>query len=151
MKRINLILFICFCLLLTGCNVEKVVVNCKSSTKQSNYSIKSNYKIISRKDIVEKVTIKQVIKSGDNDVLKKFEKQLLEQYKSNNNFYGGYKYDIKIVKKQLIADIAIDYEKINMKKFVKDNVAMKDYVNKKNQFTLNGAKKLYQSTGAKCE
>lgn len=150
-KYINLILIICLSLLLAGCRESKNVLKCSSLSKQSNYSIKTNYEIESSKDIVEKVIIEQIIESNDSNILDEFKRQFLEQYKANNISYGGYKYSVKIKENKLTAKIDIDYDKVDMQKFIKDNGAMKDYVNKKNQFTLNSAKKLYQSTGAKCE
>lgn len=150
-KYISIVAVIVLCLFLTGCKGKKVVTNCSSSSKQTNYEIKTEYAINSRKDIVESVEINQTITSKDNKVLTNFEKQLKDQYKSNASLYGGYTYDVKVKGKKLTSKVTINYEELNMKKFVKDNGAMKDYVNKDNKFTLEGAKKLYKSTGAKCE
>ena len=109
------------------------------------------YKIIAKKDIVNKVEITQVIESDDEKVLKDFKSQLEEQYKSNKKTYGGYTYKVNIKGKKLTADVTIDYKKFDLDKFVKANGAMKEYVNKKNELTLDGAKKMYKSTGAKCK
>ncbi len=148
-KYLSIVSVIVVSLFLTGCG--KKVVSCKSSSKQTNYTIETKYTINSRKDIVESININQTISSKDEKILKDFEKQLKEQYKSNNSLYGGYSFDIKIKGKKLTSKVTINYEKLDMKKFVKDNGAMKDYVDKDNNFTLEGAKKLYKSTGAKCE
>ena len=147
----SIILLTVLCLLLTGCKGKKVETTCKSSSKQTNYEINTKYTINSRKDIVESVKINQTITSDDKKVLSDFEKQLKDQYKSNKSLYGGYTYNIKVKGKKLTSKVTINYEKLDMKKFVKDNGAMKDYVDKDNNFTLEGAKKLYKSTGAKCE
>ena len=152
MKRnITLSIIIVLCLFLTGCKGKQVITTCSNSNKQINYEISTKYKISSREDIVESVKISQTIKSKDKKVLKDFEKQLNEQYSLNKSLYGGYSYDIKVKGKKISSKVTIDYEKLNMKKFIKDNGAMKDYINKNNKFTLEGAKKLYESTGAKCE
>ena len=126
-------------------------LKCSSSSKQKDYTISTDYVIKSNKDIVTKVTIKQVIESKDKDVLKNFESQLKSQYESNNKAYGGYDYKLKISGKKLTADITIDYTKFDLDKFVKANAAMKEYVNKNNKLTLEGAKKMYKSTGATCK
>ena len=150
-KYLNLLLILFCCLLLTGCKGKKEVLKCEGVSKQTNYTISTNYEIESRDNIVSKVIVKQVIQSKNKKILTSFKKQLTNQYKSNNSTYGGYKYDININGKKLTSNVEIDYESINLKRFIKDNSAMKDYVNKDNQFTLDGAKKLYESTGSKCE
>lgn len=149
-KFLKLLLIVLVCIFLTGCG-KKTTLECSSNSKQTNYEINTNYTIKAKKDIVNEVKIKQVIKSKDKKILENFEKQLKKQYQLNKKIYGGYTYELKIKGKELIADVTINYEELNMKKFVKNNGAMKDYLNKDNQFTLEGAKKLYKSTGAKCE
>ena len=150
MKKVfSLIAVLSLCFLLTGCGK---VMNCKNEkSEQKNYSISTDYKIKSKGDIVTSVTIKQVIESKDKKVLENFKKQLEDQYKSNNTVYGGYDYKVTIKDKKLTADITIDYKKFDLDKFVKTNGAMKEYVNKDNKLTVKGAKKMYESTGAKCK
>lgn len=147
-KLINVGLVLCLCLLLTGCGKT---LKCSSSSEQKNYNISTDYTIKSSNKIVTKVTIKQVIESKDKKVLKNFKKQLEDQYKSNNTVYGGYDYKVVIKGNKLTADITIDYKKFDLEKFVKVNGAMKEYVNKDNKLTVEGAKKMYKSTGATCK
>ncbi len=150
MKKICIIITLLFmCFLLTGCGIK--TTNCSLNNKQSNYEINTNYSINSKEGIVKNIKINQTIKSNDKKILKDFEKQINNQYEYNNRLYGGYKYSIKISEKELNSNVSINYSEIDMEKFVKDNAAMKEYVNNKNQLTLEGIKKLYRSTGAKCE
>ena len=149
-KFFSVALVLVACFILTGCFWGKTVT-CSSEIKQKNYTISTDYKISSIKDIVTKVTIKTVIESKEEKVLKDFKSQLEEQYKSNSKSYGGYDYKVTIKGQKLTADVTIDYKKFNLEKFVKANGAMKEYVNKKNELTLDGAKKMYKSTGAKCK
>ena len=152
MKRnITLSIIIVLCLFLTGCKGKQVITTCTSSSKQINYTIKTKYIINSRKNMVESVNINQTIISKDKKILSDFKNQLDGQFSINKSLYGGYTYNIKVKNKKLVSKTIINYEKLNMKKFIKDNGAMKDYINKNNKFTLEGAKKLYESTGAKCE
>ena len=95
-KYLNIVVILLICLLLTGCGNNKVILKCSGESKQTNYTISTNYEVVSKKNIVSKVNIKQVIKSDDKKVLSNFKKQLSNQYKSNNNTYGGYKYNINI-------------------------------------------------------
>ena len=142
-------LLLVLCILLTGCGKTITCNNPKS--EQKDYSISTDYKIKAKGDIVTSITIKQVIESKEKKVLKNFKKQLEDQYKSNNNIYGGYDYKVSIKGKTLTADITIDYKKFDLAKFVKTNGAMKKFVNKDNKLTVKGAKKMYESTGAKCK
>lgn len=147
-KLIGVGLVLSLCLLLTGCGKT---MKCSSKSPQKNYDISTDYTIKSSGKIVTSVTIKQVIESKDKKVLENFKKQLEDQYKNNNTVYGGYKYKVTINGKKLTADVTIDYKKFDLDKFVKTNGAMKEYVNKDNKLTVEGAKKMYESTGAKCK
>ena len=127
------------------------VTTCKLNNKQSNYDITSTYSIKSRGDVVKSVEVNQTITSKEKDILKSFEEQYKNQYSLNKKLYGGYNYEVKINNNKLVTKVTIDYDDFKLDKFVKDNKAMKKYINKDNEFTLEGAKKLYNSTGAKCE
>lgn len=52
---------------------------------------------------------------------------------------------------KVISDVTVNYKKYDMKKFVRDNVAMKSYVNKNTEYTLAGAKQYYESIGSTCK
>ena len=115
------------------------------------YKLETEYKVYSKKDIVTKVETKTTITSKKEKILKKFEKELNEQYETNNNNYGGYEYKANLKDNSLTANVSIDYTKYDMKKFASDNVAIKEYLNKDKQFTLEGAKKYYNTIGATCK
>lgn len=149
-KLINIGLVVALCVLLTGCFGGKTT-KCKSSSEQKDYTISTEYNIKSSSKIVTKVSIKYVVESKDKKVLNNFKKQFEEQAKSNNSSYGGYACKASIKGKTLTANITIDYKKFDLKKFTKDNGAMKDYVNKDYKLTLDGATKMYKSTGATCK
>ena len=65
--------------------------------------------------------------------------------------YSGYSYKFTTKKNKLYSVVKIDYKKHDMKKFVYDNVAMKNFINEKKQFTLDGAIDYYESMGAICK
>ena len=52
---------------------------------------------------------------------------------------------------KIFAEGTIDFKKMNLDKFIKDNIAFKDYVDKKGRTTLSGIKKMYLSNGAICQ
>ncbi|MBO5530577.1 MAG: DUF1307 domain-containing protein [Bacilli bacterium] len=139
--------------LLTGCLGKDKVTKCtlKSDQSASGYKITSEYNVYSSKDEVNKVVTTETVESKNNTILAYFEKQLKSQYKANNDSYGGYKYEITNKDGKVVSKVTIDYSKMNLNKFVKDNPAMKSYVNKSNKITVKGIKSMYQSMGATCE
>ena len=145
---------ICMILVLftTGCK-KQVVTTCnyKNDQKASGYNINSTYNIYSDGKTVNKVVMEEVVTSKNTTVLKFFEKKLKDQYEKINSTYGGYTIDVKNKDKKVISTVTIDYNKMNLKKYVKDNVALKSYIDKNNKMTLKGAKALYESLGATCK
>lgn len=139
--------------LLTGCLGKDKVTKCtlKSDQSASGYKITSEYNVYSSKDEVNKVVTTETVESKNNTILAYFEKQLKSQYKANNDSYGGYKYEITNKDGKVVSKVTIDYSKMNLNKFVKDNPAMKSFVNKSNKITVKGIKSMYQSMGATCE
>ncbi|MBR6073272.1 MAG: DUF1307 domain-containing protein [Bacilli bacterium] len=152
-KYLSIITILSLCILLTGCKGKLVVNKCHGESNQtaSGYKLVTDYKISSRKNIVEKIELKQTIESDSKEKLDNFKTNLEKQYKDNNSRYGGYSYNIKDEENKIVIELTIDYSKMDLNKFVTDNVAMKNYVNDKNQLTLDGAKKMYEASGNKCE
>lgn len=159
MKKIfglSLILVISLTLYGCGCSKKKekeIITTCssKSIQKASGYEIETTHKIYSKENIVNKVESKTIITSKKEKILKNFESDFKKQYERNKKTYGEYDYTIDIKEGKLESIVTIDYSKFDMKKFIKDNVAMKEYVNDDNKYTLEGAKKYYKTTGAICK
>lgn len=124
---------------------------CKSTSKQSNYEMETEYTISYSSDIVNKVLIKQTVKSSDKNILKQFKEQLKNQYSFNKKIYGGYDYSVKDGNNKIDLEVTINYDEINMKKYINNNQSMKKYINKDNKLTINKAKALYKTTGATCK
>ena len=139
--------------LLAGCKGGYVVTKCSSTSDQSasGYTIKSEYNIYSKDDVVSKVEITETVTSKNTTILAYFEKQLKNQYKVNNESFGGYTYKITNKDGKVVSKVTIDYSEMDIDKFVKENPAMKSFVNKSNQITLKGVKSMYESMGATCK
>lgn len=141
--------------LLSGCgnNKEVLVTKCVSSQNnlQAGYTLKSEYTIYSQKGTVNKVESVETITSTSESILDYFENFLTTNYEQANKTYGGY--TNKIVKNDdgLVSKTTIDYKSMDMEKYVEDNSVMKNYVNNKNELTLEGIKAAYKSLGATCE
>lgn len=154
MKNIFKILFVFIIIfLVSGCKSEKEIVKkCELNSNQSKlgYSLKSKYEVHAKGDVVNKVITKEVITTTNTKVLDTFDKYLKDTYKESNDKYGGYKYKLTRKDNKITSDVTIDYNKMNIKKFIKDNSAVKDYTNKVNKITLDGVIKMYEKLGATC-
>lgn len=142
-----IILLIVFILLITN---DKMTCTMKSDQSANGYVMETKYVVTSKGKNVKKVNITETITSKDKDKLKRFATQFKEQYKYNKKSYGGYTYKVTNKGNKVVSKVTIDYNKMDMKKFIKANAAMKEYT-KKDKLTVEGAKKLYESTGATCK
>ena len=77
MKK-SIYVLIIMVLILVGCGTKDKVTECNMSSDQSasGYKMNIDYKIYSYKNIVNKVTIDQVIESDKDDILEDFKKDL---------------------------------------------------------------------------
>ena len=152
-KTIKYLVVLGLFVLLCGCDMfsgEKSFV-CTSSSKQTDYTLTSTYKVFYKGDAVSKVETVESVESSDESKLKTVETSVAELYKNNNEKYGGYDYKVVNKNGKLTATVVIDYSKMNLDKYVEDNPAMKSYVNDKNQITKEGIIKLYKALGAACD
>lgn len=144
----KLVLFVCL-LMLCGCGSK--TMKCESTSKQEKYTINSSYTVHSGGGIVKKVESVETVESKDEEFLKTVEDNFNKQYKYNSETYGGYDYKVTNKDGKVVSTVTINYKKMDLEKFIKDNQAMKSYANDKNKITLDGLKKMYESMGAKCE
>lgn len=155
MKKNIKIISVLSILLLSGCgtNKEVLVTKCTSSQNnlQANYTLKSEYTIYSQKGVVNKVESIETINSSSEAILDYFDTYLTSTYEQANKVYGGYNNKVTKNDDEVISKTTIDYKSMDMNKYVEDNSAMKNYVNSKNELTLEGIKGAYQSIGATCE
>lgn len=84
-------------------------------------------------------------------MLDSFEQQLKQIYQAMQDNYGGYDINIQNDGQKVTSIVKIDYQKLNFDQLIEDNSAMKNYVNDKNQLTLEGIKTMYQSQGISCK
>lgn len=156
MKGIGKFLVIGMALLfMSGCEKQEELQVTKCTLKNNNisakYSLNAEYSIYSKKDIVNTVEVKEKVISSSSAIIDYFEKYLTTLYSTSNNTYGGY--NNKIVKEndELTSTTTINYEQMNLEKYVEDNPTIENYVNDKNELTLEGVKSIYTSLGAICE
>lgn len=154
-KMVKLSLIISLALVLTGCGNEdtELVTKCKltSNVPASNYSLNSNYTVYSKNDVVNKVVTEEVVSSENENILNYFKEQLESTYKAQNDAYGGVTNEVKVEDGKITSLTTIDYNKMNLKKYVEDNSILNNYVNDDNKLTNAGVVGIYQSLGAVCE
>lgn len=139
---------------LVGCDKGKdVVKTCTLENNQSasGYVLNSTYKIYATGDVVKKVETEEVVTSENETIRNYFETQLNNSYSAASSTYGGYTYDVKNEDNKVTSKVTIDYEKMDLDKFIKDNASIKQFLNKNNKITLEGVKSIYSTLGATCE
>lgn len=139
-------------LCLTGCGAKTGTINCTLSSNNvvNGYKIESEYKINYKGDTVESVETLEVVTSSSNQLLDYFETSLNESYSKMNDNYGGYDYSVTKEEGKVSSKVKIDYNKMNIEQFVKDQPALKSYVSG-NKLLTDGVKSLYESMGATCK
>ena len=157
MKNKNLLIGICggvviilFVVIVILFSSKTTVCTSKSDQSKNGYILETKYIIKSKGKNVVSINTQETITSKDKKKLDKFEKDFKEQYSYNSKNYGGYKYTVTNKNGKVTTNVTVNYNKFDMKKFIRNNEAMKKYTEKE-KLTLEGAKKLYTSTGAKCK
>ena len=140
---------------LCGCGTsnEEKVVKCTSSQKDLNngYELKSEYTIYAQGDVVKSVKTKEVVTSDQESILSYFQTTLNTTYENFNKEYGGYTYEVVKEENTVTSNVEIDYTKMDLDKFSKDQSSIKSAMNDNNELTLDGMKSMYKSLGATCE
>lgn len=153
-KIIKLVSVIFLTLLLTGCGKEEkeVITNCKfsSNVPSSNYSLNSTYTVYSKDDVVNKVVTEEIVTSENEDILEYFKEYLNKTYSAQNDTYGGVTNEVKVEDGKVISSTTIDYNKMDLDKYVEDNSALNNYVNDDNRLTTEGVVSIYKALGAVC-
>lgn len=153
MKKFIIIPAILLSLLISGCDSGKqTTMTCTATTsdKINGYDVASEYKVIAIDGKVDKVISKEKVTSKSSEMLDAFEKQLDETYKKVNDNYGGYTYNIKRGTNEVTSDVEIDYNKMNLDLFVKDQPILKQYL-KDGKLSVDGLRKIYEQIGATCK
>ena len=149
--KFGLFLLIAFLAIGCGAKEQKLLCTLESKDVANGYSLKSTYEVNGKGGVAEKTHSVEVVTSDNDAVLSYFEKTLNDTYKKYNDNYGGYNYKISKESNKVTSDTTIDYEKLNLAAFVKDQPSLKKYTTKGNKLKLEGIKVMYETLGAKCE
>ncbi len=154
MKYVKILSLVFVVALLAGCGNEKEFTTTCTLTSNdvvNNYKLDTEYKIYGKGKVANKVVTIETVTSDDEDILDYFEDTLKETYDSVNEIYGGYTNTIKKEDNKIISETTIDYNKMDLKKYVEDNSIIKSYVNSNNEMLAEGLQTLYESLGATCK
>ena len=155
MKYVKYLSLIALVILLSGCGASK-----KSYTKTcsltnndviNGYKLVSEYKVYATGDAVDKVVTVEVVSSDNEDTLDYFEEYLKKTYETLNSTYGGYQNTVTKEDGKVVSETTVDYSKMDLEQYVKDNSSMKNYVNKDNKLLVDGVLSTYEALGATCE
>lgn len=132
-------------------NIKVQSFNCNLTNETDEYKLESIYTVQYKEDVITMVLFYEEIDSDDKDVITDLYEEKSNKYKNFNNSYGGLLYNIGKGSKRLTFEVSIDYTKVNMNALLENDSTLKNYVNDKNQLTVNGIKEYYYSLGIVCE
>lgn len=155
-KALKLLSILLVVVMLCGCESaapkEKIVKCSIDKVDTANgYELKSSYVVYAKGDVVNKVKTTEIATSDADSILGYFETALNSTYEKYSNQYGGYSYKVTKEGNKVIADVTIDYTKMDLDKFTKDNPSIKAAMTNDNKLTLEGVKSMYKALGATCE
>ena len=148
----TLILLAIFCF--AGCGKQEqksMVCTLESKDVASGYALKATYKVYYTGDIADSVTTQEVVTTESKELIDKFEQTYNETYGAMQESYGGYDYRVSKTSSSITADVKIDYHKMDLEQYVKDQPAMKNYMTKNKEMSRSGLKAIYESQGATCK
>lgn len=148
---------------LTGCGEEKKndnqvvepklsTITCKTdgAIEGDGYSVETNYKINYSDDYVDNVETIETVVSDDEDILDSMESYLDSTYTTAGETYGGYTYNVSRDGNTLTATVTIDYNVMDLDKYVEDYPTMESYI-EDGKFLVDGITEIYESLGTTCE
>lgn len=142
-------------LMVSGCGEEAKEFTRKCTLTQNDltqgYSLESVYTIYGKGDVANKVISVETVTSDSTDILDYFETTLKDTYSQYNLAYGGYTNNVTNNNGKVISETTIDYNTMNLTKYVQDNSVMKNFVNDDNKLLVDGLISIYQQSGAICE
>lgn len=113
-------------------------------------SLESTYKINYNGEYVNSVDTVEIVNSDDEQVIEYYKDAVEELYKPYKNL-KYYDYDIKATKDTLTSKVTINYEKIDMDKFVEINPEGAAFFVKDNKISLEKLVEYYEMIGATCK
>ena len=132
---------------------EEKIIYCsfKMYNKKEEYNLETSYEIFSDNNEVNKVKVTEIITSDKDNIINYFNMYLKSIYETYNKNYGGFYNNLVLEKNKVLSTTLIDYENMDLDKYLKDNEEVKSYLDSKNKISLDNLISLYKSFGAKCK
>lgn len=135
----------------TGCGKSYKTIKCTNSLNLGNADYTAEYEInYDGDEVVKYVNILEKIVSEDADYLDQAKESTKELYDKTNAAYGGYDCDVKVNGDTLQSKCKVDYEKMDLKKYIEDNPSISSIIKGKDSIKLDESIQIYKSLGAKC-
>lgn len=133
-----------------GTTTKNILVECSNVSLNGPYKIESSYSVYRNGDYVSKVVLKDTVKADHEMIKNDLLNSMKKSYDEFNKKYGGYSYSVTTSDKSFTITVTMDYEKIDITKYLKDNEDLKKY-SKDNKFLFDGIVNMYTQEGATCK
>ena len=134
-------------------NNKSKVITCAQTSDQPNlgYKTETTIEISYDGNLVKSIKSIKKIEATDKEKLTEQIYNYASQYDLNNASYGGYTNSLNTSDDTHATFVGeINYEKVDMQKFIKDNPAMEQYT-ENGKVSKDGAKKMYETSGFSCK
>ena len=140
-------------ILVTIISNQNKTFSCTQTSDQPNlgYKTETTIKIFYNDNQTKRVKSTKNIETNNKEKLDELVDNYTSQYDLNNTNYGGYsKTSSKTDDMHATFIGEIDYEKVDMQKFIEDNPAIKQYTDN-GKLTKDGTKRMYEASGFICK
>lgn len=139
-------------ILFTGCGKNYKTLKCNNSINTGDLNYTAEYEInYDENDVVKFVNVTEKIVSDNAEYLEQAKEETKKTYEESNSTYGGYDCSVKVNGDTLLAKCNLDYEKMNLKKFIEDNPSISSIIKGKDSIKLDESIQIYEALGAKCD
>ena len=156
-KKIFILLISLFAI--TGCNNKeedksKSLDSFKCFYEVSNtnvgYTSSSEYTVYYEGEYVDNVDIVETITADSSDVLDSIKQSIKDMYDPLKEKYKGYSYKITRDNKKMISKVNIDYNKMDITAYLRDNPGQEEYF-LGDKLTIDGILEIYNSMQIGCD
>ena len=154
MKKLYLLLIPVFALLITGCGGSSKgnlqTMTCEISTTSNGIGLNAKYTIEHDGKYAKNATFYEEYVSDDANTLSQLETLVKNTYTTVDTAYGGYTIDVKKSDSKVVANIKVDYEKMNLAKAIENEESVKQFT-EDGKMSVEKMKSTYVSAGYTCK
>jgi uncharacterized lipoprotein YehR (DUF1307 family) len=150
MKKLYLLLIPLFAILITGCGSSGQTLYCEISTNSNGIGLTAKYTIKHDGKYAKSATFYEEYSAADAGTLSQVETVVKNTYNAANTAYGGYTIDVKTSGSKVIANVKIDYDKMDLKKAIESDESVKQFT-EDGKMSIEKMKSTYTSAGYTCK